>query len=168
MSEPESGLLQRWSRRKLEAGETDTQELPVAAAAEAQTAAAVEEPSPEQDLGPIPDLDSLGEASDFSRFMQSDVAEALRRQALKKLFHLPEFNITDGLNDYDDDYTSFAPLGDVITHEMKRVLDRWNENDPEGEPADRQAVPGEEETTTEETAAEFDEGDSGLEEITDE
>ena len=30
----------------------------------------------------------------------------------------------DGLNDYDEDYTAFAGLGNVVTQEMKRVLKR--------------------------------------------
>lgn len=32
------------------------------------------------------------------------------------------FNVLDGLNEYDDDFTSFSPLGNLVTHEMKRLL----------------------------------------------
>jgi hypothetical protein len=56
--------------------------------------------------------------------MSSGVSDGLRRQALRKLFSQPAFNVTDGLNDYDEDYTKFAGLGNIITHEMKRMLKR--------------------------------------------
>ena len=39
------------------------------------------------------------------------VSESLRRLALRKLFHGADFNIRDGLDDYDGDYTSFVKLG---------------------------------------------------------
>ena len=44
-----------------------------------------------------------------------------------QLFHLPHFNVTDGLDDYDEDFTTFAELGDVVTHEMKRMLEKEKE-----------------------------------------
>ena len=68
-------------------------------------------------------IESLNADSDYSGFMSPKVSETLRRQALNKLFHLPHYNITDGLNDYDEDYTSFTKLGSVITHEMKRMME---------------------------------------------
>ena len=43
---------------------------------------------------------------------------------MRKLFHLPQFNLVDGLNDYDEDYTRFESLGGVVTHEMKRLMQR--------------------------------------------
>ena len=71
----------------------------------------------------MPPIESLNADSDYSGFMSPKVSETLRRQALNKLFHLPNYNITDGLNDYDEDYTSFTKLGNVITHEMKRMME---------------------------------------------
>ncbi|MDH5326430.1 MAG: DUF3306 domain-containing protein [Gammaproteobacteria bacterium] len=70
----------------------------------------------------MPDIESLGEHSDYSGFMSPKVSEPLRRRALRKLFAMPVFNVTDGLNDYDEDYTQFAPLGDVIPWEMRERL----------------------------------------------
>jgi len=71
----------------------------------------------------MPPIESLNADSDYSGFMSPKVSETLRRQALNKLFHLPHYNITDGLNDYDEDYTSFTKLGNIITHEMKRMME---------------------------------------------
>ncbi|MEA2080416.1 MAG: DUF3306 domain-containing protein, partial [Pseudomonadota bacterium] len=50
------------------------------------------------------------------------VSEKLRAQVLRKLFHLPGFHLPDGLDDYDDDFTQFAKLGDIVTREMERML----------------------------------------------
>ena len=63
-------------------------------------------------------LEDLGSESDYTQFMSPEVSESIRKLALRKLFSGAEFNITDGLDDYDEDYTSFAPLGIVLTQEM--------------------------------------------------
>jgi len=70
----------------------------------------------------MPPVDSLDERSDFAVFMSPGVSEQLRAQALRKLFHLPGFHVPDGLDDYDDDFTQFAKLGDIVTREMERML----------------------------------------------
>ena len=67
----------------------------------------------------MPPLDSLDEDSDYSGFLSPGVSEALRRRALRKLFMSAVFNIPDGLDDYDDDFTSFQALGDVVTSDMR-------------------------------------------------
>ncbi|WP_455222157.1 DUF3306 domain-containing protein [Kaarinaea lacus] len=85
----------------------------------------------------MPPLESLDENSDYSAFFSPRVSETLRRQALQKLFHLPQFNISDGLNDYDDDYTQHEKLGSVVTHEVKRALQR-NAEKHRADKADKQ------------------------------
>ncbi len=67
----------------------------------------------------LPPLDSLDAHSDYSGFLSPDVDRELRRLALRKLFHLPSFNLRDGLDDYDDDFTQFAKLGDIVTRDMR-------------------------------------------------
>ena len=67
----------------------------------------------------MPPLASLDENSDYSGFLSPGVSEALRRRALRKLFSSAVFNVPDGLDDYDDDFTSFAALGDIVTADMK-------------------------------------------------
>lgn len=124
-------FLDRWSRRKLaERNDAAVAETPPAAAtitgAPAQEATPAVDADARQELtdADMPPLDSLDGDSDFSVFMSPKVSEQLRKQALRKLFHLPAFNVTDGLNDYDEDYTRFAGLGNVVTQEMKRMLKR--------------------------------------------
>jgi hypothetical protein len=128
--QPGEYFLGRWSRRKTAArkGEIDVDSLPAATAADlpAEDTATPDEVDPRLELtdADMPPIESLDQESDFSVFMSPKVSEQLRTQALRKLFHLPAFNITDGLNDYDEDYTQFAGLGGVVTHEMKRLLKR--------------------------------------------
>jgi hypothetical protein len=116
-------FLERWSRRKRALDETDDsgQDAAAVAAVPAVDTAPAEPVLTDADMPPIESLD--GE-SDYSPFMSPGVSEHLRTRALRKLFHLPAFNITDGLNDYDEDFTGFAGLGDTVTHEMKRMLQR--------------------------------------------
>ena len=72
----------------------------------------------------MPDIDTLNADSDYSVFMSKKVSETLRRQALRKLFRLPGFNVLDGLNEYDEDYTKFEAMGEIIPYHMKEELKR--------------------------------------------
>ena len=138
-------FLQRWSRRKAAAcrDETASEAAPAAAAAAALPDEAVQQP--ELTDADMPPIEMLDKDSDYSVFMSPGVSEQLRTMALRKLFHLPAFNITDGLNDYDEDYTQFASLGGVVTHEMKRLLKR--ELQAEAAP-EEQPLAGEPDETT--------------------
>ena len=112
----DEGFLSRWSRRKQQLDQAE-QDQPVAL-----DAAAVEpEAAPEPLLtdADMPSVDTLDEGSDYSGFLSPGVSEELRQLALRKLFRAASFNITDGLDDYDDDFTSFAKLGDIVTREMR-------------------------------------------------
>jgi hypothetical protein len=120
--------LSRWSRLKQEAAQT----LPVsedvaapAVVAELEVPAAGEDAAEPASLtdADMPDLDSLGEDSDFTGFMSPGVSDKLRNLALRKLFHAPVFNIRDGLDEYDEDYTSFEKLGDIVTCDMKHQIE---------------------------------------------
>jgi hypothetical protein len=132
------GFYRRWSRRKgLSRGGPDAEAASATPPAEVVEAARpASDPLPAQ--GPavaaeadrvltdadMPDLDSLGEGDDFSPFMSPGVSEALRRKALRKLFLGSAFNVTDGLDDYDDDFTTFEALGDLITSDMRHRMER--------------------------------------------
>ncbi len=121
----EGSFLKRWSSRKSDVSvETDVR----------GKSDASPQPEIEDEVTPIevdtlpakvltdkdmPPIESLHEGSDFSGFMSEGVSAVLRKAALKKLFAQPVFNIRDGLNDYDEDYTTFAPLGDTVPVEMR-------------------------------------------------
>lgn len=126
-SEGES-LYRRWSRRKSQSrsGEPDRDDGRREAASSEPVAVSPEaaaEPPVLTDAD-MPALDSLQEDSDYSGFMSEGVSEELRNKALRKLFLSSKFNIVDGLDDYDDDFTAFEALGDIITSDMRHQLER--------------------------------------------
>jgi len=81
----------------------------------------------------MPALETLTAKSDLSDFFNKGVSASLRRAALRRVFSLPVYNIRDGLNDYDDDYTKFEPLGDTITSDMKWHKARKEREEAEAE-----------------------------------
>lgn len=137
-SEP---FLSRWSRRKALAREGIEPEEPEpgsapAAGVDAPSSAPPEgsetrdagesdgEAAPAGEAAELPPLESLNEDSDYSAFLSADVAPDMQRQALRKLFRSPKFNLRDGLDDYDLDYSNPEPLGTVVTAEMRHRIAR--------------------------------------------
>lgn len=101
-------FLSRWSRRKQQAEtlpEPVTENIPVT------------EP-PESTVAKDP--------AELPIWQRDDVDPETKQQALRDLFRKPGFNKTDGLEEYENDYNyhAFAGLGSVVTHEMKRMLER--------------------------------------------
>jgi hypothetical protein len=118
--------LKRWSRRKLQAAQsTPEASTPPSAVtspdfAPAPTAApgVPTSPSALPASAPLPPIASLSFESDFSAFMQPKVEEGLKRQALKKLFSDPHFNVMDGLDTYIADYSIPDPIPAEMVREM--------------------------------------------------
>lgn len=114
----DEGFLSRWSRRKhaqrSDSLETTQEEDP-------QLLAEQEEPAPCDEN--MPAIETLTEDSDYSGFLSPNVSEELRSLALRKLFHSTAFNVCDELDDYAEDFTSFAKLGNIITADMKYQLE---------------------------------------------
>lgn len=122
-----TSFASRWSQRKLENSKAD---LDLTDTDQAENLSAEEE-TEEQRLEKLnaltdedmPDVETLNEDSDYSGFMSKNVSEALRKMALQKLFHGKSYNITDGLDEYDGNYTSFDKLDpNTITCDMKHLL----------------------------------------------
>ena len=133
-TEPE-GRLSRWSRRKQQTTEETRKEdlalegaqqnqvgneLEVLAGEEQQQQEVQQPLLTDDDMEPV---EELTEDSDYSKFMSPGVSDELRNLALRKMFHAPIFNIRDGLDEYDGDYTSFEKLGDIITADMRHQME---------------------------------------------
>jgi len=112
MSEDQEPFLSRWSRLK-----TDAREVPKDLPAEPPSAppAKAEEPP-----APLPKVEELTPESDFRPFMDARVDPGTRREALKKLFADPHFNVPDPFEAYSDDYTK----GEPIPMEMLKTLNQ--------------------------------------------
>ena len=131
------GFLKRWARRKQQSEIAENPEqsqsqsevleetanLPADASADSAVAPAVEEPASAEQVTltdeDMPPIESLNGESDYSPFLSEGVSKELRNLALKKLFFSGKFGIRDGLDDYDDDFTKFEPLGNTVTSDMK-------------------------------------------------
>ena len=109
-------FLSRWSSRKRAVTEEEAAEARAESDAPADPAA-VPSDATESKAGEseeeilarfnLPSPESLGPGDDYSGFMQSGVPEFLRRRALRRLWRSnPVLANLDGLNDYDEDFTS--------------------------------------------------------------
>lgn len=117
-TENEESFVTRWSRRKEDSRtSTASDELPDLPQDESEEPLA--DTGCEKTDEDMPPIDSIDENSDLSEFFSPGVSETLRKAALRKLFHSPAFNIVDGLDDYDDDFTVFEALGDLVTSDMR-------------------------------------------------
>jgi hypothetical protein len=154
-------FLQRWSARKQQAKKSDElpDELPderynspvsgdsnkisddVLTVSPHDTEQVLQE-QPAQELTDtdMPPLDSLTTDSDYQQFFAPKVSAELRRLALNKLFHLPQFNIRDGLDDFDDDFTQFEPLGDTVTADMKHRIEMLRQREQREQEEQRKQV----------------------------
>jgi hypothetical protein len=83
-----------------------------------------------------PDKQKITEALTIPATTVSDCPETIENEqmdkpvqqlsaiALHTIFRKNSCCQLDGLNEYDDDFTNFEHLGDVITHEMQGILEK--------------------------------------------
>ena len=118
----ERSFLSRWSRRKaLRQEELDEAVLngeQDALAQQPDSTEAQEEKPPLTDED-MPPIETMGEDDNYGDFLSPKVSEKLRKAAVRKRFHGAGFKIRDGLDDYDEDFTFFEPLGDIVTADMR-------------------------------------------------
>ena len=122
LAEPD--FVSRWSRLKRESNQArqETEDHPAISG----DAASVSDKTDNRQVltdADMPDINSLTFDSVFSDFMSPGVSEKLRKRALRKLFHSDVFNIRDGLDEYDGDYTQFEKLGDIVTSDMHHQME---------------------------------------------
>jgi hypothetical protein len=129
LAEP-PGFLARWSR--LKQAERDKALSRDPAPPDPAAVDSAEPPAdPPEDL---PALESLTKDSDFRAFMRPGVPEALRNQALRKLWGSdPVYANLDGLLEYGEDFAApFRMAGVVAT--VYRVLEGMPEPEKPAEP----------------------------------
>ena len=84
------------------------------------------------DTAPLPVLDDLTPADDFSPFMRAGIDSGTRNAALRKLFADPHFNVMDGLDIYIDDYSKPDPMPASMLRALRhaRTLGLVDDEDP--------------------------------------
>lgn len=141
----EDGILKRWSKRKLRSGQAVEDVEPAREDEPESNRDADGVVPPREDRAPdepvktdedMPDLDSIDEATNMSDFFSPGVSEQLRNQALRRLFRMTKFNVVDGLDDYNENFRNFAPLGDMVTSDMRHRLEMEEQRRQEAAAAD--------------------------------
>jgi Protein of unknown function (DUF3306) len=108
------GFLARWSRRKAAA----RHRRPAADPSDGGAAAPAERPPDATQVAApaLPHPATLDAGSDFAAFMAPAVPDALRQEALRRLWRVdPVFSMLDGMNEYDEDFTGGGAAGIVRT-----------------------------------------------------
>ncbi|MDO9597205.1 MAG: DUF3306 domain-containing protein [Azoarcus sp.] len=157
-------FLSRWSRLKRTRSEPDTAAVPavvrdvvrdappsVAPASAIDPAAepALDRSSPaELPSQELPDPATLTLDSDFTAFLKEEVGEAVRRQALKKLFNDPHFNVMDRLDIYIDDYSVSAPIPPEMLAKLRSASEWLAGRDEDTDEKTDEATPATAEGTT--------------------
>ncbi len=114
--------LQRWARKKAEAGKRPEPSPPPVIETEPtpeEQELATNEALPEHELLEkygLPDPDNIELGTDITGFMRKEIPEFLRKKALRGLWKSnPVLAVLDGLNDYDEDYTLASTAGQTVT-----------------------------------------------------
>nr|WP_299241137.1 DUF3306 domain-containing protein [uncultured Halomonas sp.] len=82
----------------------------------------------------LPDPDTLAPKGDFSAFLQHGVSPALKRRALRRMFTAENYNVRDGLDDYDHDFTKMRKLDSETSAQLRSWMRKLTEETEE--PAD--------------------------------
>lgn len=160
-----NNFLSRWSQRKLEEQseqQAKPEEEAVLVDEESVDLPFAEEQisahgniSDNQDQKPETDIDSEdGELSISQLLANTEVDKAVKKAALRKLFMQPEFNVVDGLNDYDHDYSAVKPLATDVAETLRGWMKDVEENLEQPEELEESNI-----VTSHETAAKIDEGE---------
>lgn len=95
------------------------------------------QPHPQPDDQPedidaqLPDPDMLAPESDFSAFLQAGVSPALKRRALRRMFTAENYNVRDGLDDYDHDFSKMRKLSSETTAQLRSWMRKLTEDTDE-------------------------------------
>jgi Protein of unknown function (DUF3306) len=115
----DDGFLRRWSRLKA-GGEGAVAPEPVITpvAATVPTPVIDAPPQPQPPPPTMADAEALGAGDDISAFVARNVAPAVRRLAMKKLFADPHFQGHDGLDIYMGDYSIPSPMAPGMLEQL--------------------------------------------------
>ena len=167
-----TSFFSRWSKRKLEETTTEPSDAKVVESVESteqETAQAHEELSTEAQAlvteAPAIETESQeasSEATDpeemsVAQLLVSEASESVKKAALRKMFLSEEFNVRDGLDDYDDDYSNLKSLSEGVAETLRD----WVKEKTEEEPAEEttQSTESYEESDIESADVELAEGD---------
>ncbi|WP_010447893.1 DUF3306 domain-containing protein [Vibrio rotiferianus] len=162
-----TSFFSRWSKRKLEETTTESTEVKVVDSVEStepETAYAQQELSTEAEASaaeaPAKETEAQDKSSEttnpeemsVAQLLVSEASESVKKAALRKMFLSEEFNVRDGLDDYDDDYSNLKSLSEGVAETLRD----WVKEKTEEENA--QIAESKEQSDIEEADAELTEG----------
>ncbi|MCI0508905.1 uncharacterized protein DUF3306 [Chromohalobacter marismortui] len=131
-------FMQRWSQRKRDHGDASSPDMPHEEtavgqaqappahgddAASSRAAALIPGYDPQRPLDEqLPAPETLGAEDDFRAFMLPGVGELLKRRALRRMFTIGNYNVRDGLDDYDEDYSQLMRMTPEVSARMRQWL----------------------------------------------
>ncbi|NOI24241.1 DUF3306 domain-containing protein [Vibrio mediterranei] len=143
-----SSFLSRWSQRKLDENndESELDAMPESNEADAVTEGNAEldvereqtgneESDSEDEMSLDSEVPEKTEELSVSQLLANpEVDKAVKKAALRKMFMSPEYNVVDGLNDYDHDYSAVKPLASDVAETLrgwiKNVADETESEEP--------------------------------------
>ncbi|HDM8213901.1 TPA: DUF3306 domain-containing protein [Vibrio harveyi] len=166
-----TSFFSRWSKRKLEETTTEPSDAKVVESVEftePETAQAHEELSTEAQAlateASATETESQQTSSEttepeemsVAQLLVSEASESVKKAALRKMFLSEEFNVRDGLDDYDDDYSNLKSLSEGVAETLRD----WVKEKTEEEPAEEttQSTESHEESDIESADVELAEG----------
>ncbi|MEZ9525458.1 DUF3306 domain-containing protein [Enterovibrio norvegicus] len=127
-------FLQRWSAKKRgeliddaeEIREDDTQCDSACLPSEPSFTDAIEHGESPDDADALPppatmdDVENLQEGDSAAVFLAKGVSSEVKKAALRKLFRSDAYNVLDGMNDYDLDYSNTANLAAEVAANLRQ------------------------------------------------
>ncbi|MCE7731011.1 DUF3306 domain-containing protein [Vibrio campbellii] len=140
-----TSFFSRWSKRKLEettAEPSDAKVVDSVESTEPETAQVHEELSTEAQAlateAPATETESQEASSEttdpeemsVAQLLVSEASESVKKAALRKMFLSEEFNVRDGLDDYDDDYSNLKSLSEGVAETLRDWVKEKTEEEP--------------------------------------
>ncbi|WP_182026543.1 DUF3306 domain-containing protein [Vibrio rotiferianus] len=166
-----TSFFSRWSKRKFEETTTEPSDAKVVESVEStepEIAQAHEELSTEAQAlateASATETESQQTSSEttepeemsVAQLLVSEASESVKKAALRKMFLSEEFNVRDGLDDYDDDYSNLKSLSEGVAETLRDWVKEKTEEEPAEETA--QSTESHEESDIESADVELAEG----------
>ncbi|WP_321282789.1 DUF3306 domain-containing protein [uncultured Vibrio sp.] len=134
-------FLSRWSQRKLGESQSIHQDAKLSDETEVEV---IQSLSAEEALeNEVSEQTSTAEQSEkttaadeqkpeemsIANLLVSEASESVKKAALRKLFLSEEFNVRDGLDDYDDDYSNLKSLSEGVAETLRDWVKDKTEDD---------------------------------------
>ncbi|EKO3815260.1 DUF3306 domain-containing protein [Vibrio harveyi] len=166
-----TSFFSRWSKRKLEEATTEPTDAKVVDSVESNEpeiaqaheelsteaqALATEASATETESQQASNETTDPEEMSVAQLLVSEASESVKKAALRKMFLSEEFNVRDGLDDYDDDYSNLKSLSEGVAETLRD----WVKEKTEEEPAEEttQSTESHEESDIESADVELAEG----------